>query len=104
MRALALAVGVPPSAILVEPSSHNTAANAFRSAALLRRRGLRRIVLVSHRLHLPRARLLFRLAGLRVVGAAGVPAPSLGAAVAAAVYEAAALPVALVRAAASRRG
>jgi uncharacterized SAM-binding protein YcdF (DUF218 family) len=104
MRELALAAGVPDPAILVETRSQNTAENAFASARLLRQSGLRRVVLVSHRLHLPRARLLFRFAGLKIVGAAGVPAPSPGAAIAAATYEIAALPVALVRAAASRRG
>src|SRR5205807_122805 len=104
MRELALAAGVPPSAILVEAASANTAENAFASAALLRRRGARRVALVSHQLHLPRARLLFRLAGLEVVGAAGVAAPSPGAAIAAAIYEIAALPLALLRAGAARRG
>ena len=104
MRALAIAAGVPDPAIVVEPNSGNTAENAFNSATLLRRRGLRRIVLVSHRLHLPRARLLFRLAGLNIVGAAGVPARSPAEAICAAAYEAAALPLALVRAASWRRG
>jgi uncharacterized SAM-binding protein YcdF (DUF218 family) len=104
MRELAVAAGVPDLAILLESGSRNTAENAFASAALLRQRGLQRVVLVTHRVHLPRARLLFRLAGLRVVGAAGVPAHSPGAALAAAVYEIAALPLALVRAASSRGG
>lgn len=104
MRTLAVAAGVPDAAILVETASSNTAENAFASARLLRQRGARRVVLVSHRLHLPRARLLFRLAGLKVVGAAGVPPRSAAAAVAAALYETAALPLALVRAVRSRAG
>jgi uncharacterized SAM-binding protein YcdF (DUF218 family) len=104
MRALAVAAGVPDAAILVETASSNTAENAFASARLLRQRGARRVVLVSHRLHLPRARLLFRLAGLKVVGAAGVPPPSAAAAVAAALYETAAVPLSLVRAVRSRGG
>ena len=104
MRTLAIAAGVPAAAIVVETGSRNPADNAFASAGLLRQRGLRRIVLVSHRQHLPRARLLFRLAGLQVVGTAGVPAYSSAAALAAALYEIAALPLALVRAWGSRRG
>jgi uncharacterized SAM-binding protein YcdF (DUF218 family) len=104
MRALAIAAGAPDAAILVESASGNTAENAFASARLLRPRGARHVVLVSHRLHLPRARLLFRLAGLQVVGAAGVPPPSAAAAIAAALYETAALPLALVRAVRSRGG
>lgn len=98
MRDLAIAAGVPTAAIVAETGSRNTAENAFNSRTLLRQRGLRRVVLVSHRQHLPRARLLFRLAGLSVVAVAGVPAVSSAAAIAAALYEIAALPLALLRA------
>jgi uncharacterized SAM-binding protein YcdF (DUF218 family) len=83
MRRLALDDGVPERALLVEPNSRNTWENARESARLLRRRGLLRVVLVSDRTHLPRAALLFRLAGLEVAGRAGIrpgsPARELGA-------------------------
>jgi uncharacterized SAM-binding protein YcdF (DUF218 family) len=76
MRRLALASGVPEAALLLEPGSRNTWENASKSACLLRRRGLGRVVLVSDRAHLPRAALMFRLAGLGIAGRAGAPPPS----------------------------
>jgi uncharacterized SAM-binding protein YcdF (DUF218 family) len=71
MRRMALARGVPDAALLVEPRSRDTVENARESARLLRPRGGRSVVLVSDRVHLPRAALLFRLAGLRVAGRVG---------------------------------
>lgn len=103
MRALAAAAGVAAAALLCESRSRNTAENAVEAARVLRRRGLRRVVLVSDRTHLFRARLLFAMAGLTVVGAAGVPAASAAAAIRAAVYEAAGLPRSLVRLLRARR-
>jgi uncharacterized SAM-binding protein YcdF (DUF218 family) len=97
MAELARAAGVPATALLCEDRSRNTAENAVRSARLLRARGLRRIVLVSQRAHLFRAGMLFRLAGLDIVEAAGVPATSTGKALVAALYEAVALPRSVFR-------
>jgi uncharacterized SAM-binding protein YcdF (DUF218 family) len=74
MAEAALAEGVPRGALLVETESANTVENAFLSAALLKRRGLRAVLLVSERYHLFRARLLFRRAGLVVVGSVAPPA------------------------------
>jgi len=68
MRDIALAEGAPAAALLLESASRNTFENARETALLLRRRGLRRILLVSDRYHLPRAGLLFRAAGLDVAG------------------------------------
>ena len=98
MRRMALARGVPDAALLVEPGSRDTIENAWEAARLLRRRGGRKVLLVSDRAHLPRAALLFHLAGLRVAGWAGVPPPSVGWEIAAAVRECVALPRSLVRA------
>jgi uncharacterized SAM-binding protein YcdF (DUF218 family) len=103
MRELALAAGVPAAALMLEPGSRNTVENALNTARLLRSRGISRIVLVSDQIHLPRAALLFRLAGLDVVGRAGIPTRSSGRAVAAAFYELGALPRSLVRLWAGRR-
>src|SRR5207302_5867870 len=88
---LALAAGIPAAALLLEPASRDTWANAINTAHLLQALGKSRIVLVTDRLHLPRASLLFRRAGLDVAGVAGVPASSLRRALAAAVYEIASL-------------
>jgi len=74
MAEAARAAGVPEAALLVEPRSANTFENAVESAALLRARGLRRVLLVSERYHLFRARLLFRQVGLEVVDAVSPPA------------------------------
>lgn len=94
MREMALAAGVPEAALLLEPSSRNTAENALYTAQMLHARGLRRIVLVSDPEHLFRASLLFRLVGFDVVGLAGAPSkPTLRSRL----LEAAALPRSVVR-------
>lgn len=97
MQKLALASGVPERVLLIEPNSRNTWENARESARLLRRHGLGRVLLVSDRSHLPRAALLFRLAGLEVVGRAGVRPPSAVWETAAVLREVLALPKSLVR-------
>ena len=103
MQELAIAADIPETALLCEPESRNTVENAVNTARVLRERGMSRVVLVSDRAHLPRAALLFRLAGLDVVGRAGVPAPSRLRNFLAACYEAGALPRSLVRLWARRR-
>jgi uncharacterized SAM-binding protein YcdF (DUF218 family) len=98
MRGAALAIGVPETALLIEPRSRDTLENARETARLLRSRNLASVLLVSDRTHLPRAALLFRLAGLRVAACAAPPGSSLARAVAAALREIAALPWSLARA------
>ena len=97
MAELARAAGVANTALLCEAASRNTAENALNSARLLRERGLSRVILVSGRAHLLRARWLFRLAGLRVVGSAGVPARSAHRAILSTLVELAALPRSLAQ-------
>jgi uncharacterized SAM-binding protein YcdF (DUF218 family) len=97
MRELALRAGVRDAAVLCEDSSNNTVENAANTARLLQQRGLSRVLLVSDRTHLLRAALLFRLAGLEVVGRAGVRSRSPARACAAVLYEVAALPRSLLR-------
>jgi uncharacterized SAM-binding protein YcdF (DUF218 family) len=97
MRRLALAAGVPESALLLETQSGNTLGNAVECARLLRERGLQRVVLVSDRTHLPRAALLFRRAGLDVVTRLGVRPRSAVLEIRDAVREAAAFLAALIR-------
>ncbi len=55
----------------LEQESHNTGENASRSAALLRGENLRRVVLVTHAMHMPRAVRSFRRHGLTPI-----PAPT----------------------------
>jgi len=97
MRRMAIARGVPRAALLVEPGPRDTVGNARETARLLRSRGVRSVLLVSDRTHLPRAALLFRLAGVCVAGRAGVPQPSILREVGAALRECAALPGSLAR-------
>jgi uncharacterized SAM-binding protein YcdF (DUF218 family) len=53
----------------IEPRSRDTNENATCSAALLRPDGIRRILLVTDAMHMPRARTAFERAGLEVVSA-----------------------------------
>lgn len=101
MRAMALAAGVPEAAILVEATSRDTVGNARECARLLRARGLFSVILVTDRAHLPRAALLFRLAGIEVRGRRAPPPARRGRAWA---YEIAAWPGSLARALLTRRG
>jgi uncharacterized SAM-binding protein YcdF (DUF218 family) len=60
-------LGVPRKALLLEGRSHSTRENALYTAQLARRHGIHRVVLVTSALHMPRASLLFREAGLDVI-------------------------------------
>ncbi len=53
----------------VEDGSEDTAQNASRSAAILKGAGIARILLVTHAMHMPRAREAFRRHGIDVVDA-----------------------------------
>jgi uncharacterized SAM-binding protein YcdF (DUF218 family) len=98
MRRAAIAHGIPRSALLIDPVSGNTFENARETAKLLSARGLASVLLVSDRAHLLRAAVLFRLHGLRVIGRAGVPAPSFRREVSATLREFVALPWSVMRA------
>jgi uncharacterized SAM-binding protein YcdF (DUF218 family) len=66
MRNAALAAGIAEARILVEQQAGSTWENAAYSAALLRPLAPSRIILVTDRIHMPRARLAFRAQGLAV--------------------------------------
>jgi uncharacterized SAM-binding protein YcdF (DUF218 family) len=53
----------------IEPRSRDTLENAAFSAAMLRKDGIRRILLVTDAMHMPRARMAFEHEGLEVVSA-----------------------------------
>jgi len=53
----------------IEPGSRDTAENAVLSARMLRAAGVRRILLVTDAMHMPRARVAFQRAGIEVVEA-----------------------------------
>jgi uncharacterized SAM-binding protein YcdF (DUF218 family) len=102
MCRLARDCGVPEKALFVEPASRDTLGNARESARLLSSLGLSRVVLVSDRAHLLRARILFALAGLKVVGQEGLRRSSPLAEALAHLREFASLPASLWRALLSR--
>jgi uncharacterized SAM-binding protein YcdF (DUF218 family) len=62
--------GVPASAIWVEQRSRSTHENAVFGAALLKQKGIHKIVLVTEAYHMLRAERCFRKEGLAVVPAA----------------------------------
>jgi uncharacterized SAM-binding protein YcdF (DUF218 family) len=62
--------GVPDSAIWSEKESHSTHENALFAAQILKKKGIRRIVLVTEAYHMLRAERSFRRQGLEVVPAA----------------------------------
>lgn len=80
MRSFLTDLGVPGWAIVLEEKSRNTRQNAEHSAALLRSRGVDRVILVTSALHMERARLQFAAQGMRVEPAPidheGAPRPT----------------------------
>jgi uncharacterized SAM-binding protein YcdF (DUF218 family) len=64
-------LGVPADAIIQEDQSRNTYENALETRKILEPRGIRRILLVTSALHMPRAVGIFRHQGIEVL-----PAPT----------------------------
>jgi uncharacterized SAM-binding protein YcdF (DUF218 family) len=60
-------LGVPRSALLLEQCSRDTRDNALYTARLAREHGVHRVLLVTSQLHMSRASLWFRDAGITVV-------------------------------------
>ena len=69
MRGLLVEWGIPDAALQVEVGSINTRENALFSHQLLANRGVRRIILVTSAMHMPRAAAAYRKAGFDVVAA-----------------------------------
>ncbi len=67
MKALAIELGVPPEAIVVDPGGHRTFATCQRARQIF---GVREAVLVTQGYHLPRALATCRALGIDAVGAA----------------------------------
>lgn len=71
MAELALALGVPQTALVLEPTSLNTRQNAVNVKAILDQRQIQTLLLVTSALHMPRALAVFRRLGLTAT-----PAPT----------------------------
>ena len=70
IRSVLNAFGVPDDSIVTEDRSRNTRQNAAFTADLVARRGIRRVLLVTSALHMPRAAATFKRVGFDVVPAA----------------------------------
>lgn len=64
-------VGVPSSAILQDPASLNTYQNAVNVKKIMQERGIRRILLVTSAMHMPRSLRIFQRQGIDAI-----PAPT----------------------------
>lgn len=69
MAELVRSMGVPESAILQEPNSRNTRENAVNVQQLMEARGIRRILLVTSAMHMPRSLMIFKKLGIAAIAA-----------------------------------
>lgn len=71
MATLLETMGVPRSAMLLEPNSLNTRENAVNTKQILDTQGIRSILLVTSAMHMPRSLLIFKKLGIDAI-----PAPT----------------------------
>lgn len=64
-------MGVPASAILQDPTSLNTYENAVNVKKILKEQGIRRVLLVTSAMHMPRSLRIFQRQGIEAI-----PAPT----------------------------
>src|SRR4028119_2514573 len=64
-------LGVPDSAILQDPTSLNTYQNAVNVRQIIKQRGIRRVLLVTSAMHMPRSLGIFQRQGIEAI-----PAPT----------------------------
>jgi uncharacterized SAM-binding protein YcdF (DUF218 family) len=69
MAEIAIALGVPKNAIIIEPDSLNTYQNAVNVQAILQERSLQRVLLVTSALHMPRSLAIFKHLGIDAIAA-----------------------------------
>lgn len=62
-------MGVPRSAMLQDPNSLNTRENAVNVKQLMETQGIRRVLLVTSALHMPRSLMIFRKLGVDAIAA-----------------------------------
>jgi len=69
MAQIAIALGVPKTAIIQDPASLNTYQNAVNVKAILQREEISRILLVTSAMHMPRSLAIFRKQGMDAIAA-----------------------------------
>lgn len=62
-------MGVPETALVQEPDSLNTYENAVNVKQILQQRGIRRVLLVTSAMHMPRSLAIFRKQGIEAIAA-----------------------------------
>ncbi|NJM71274.1 MAG: YdcF family protein [Scytonema sp. RU_4_4] len=67
MATILTSIGIPKEAIVQEPDSLNTYQNAVNVKKLLKSRGIRRVLLVTSAIHMPRSLLIFKHQGIDVI-------------------------------------
>lgn len=71
MATLITTMGVPATAILQDPTSLNTHENAVNVKKIMQARGIKRVLLVTSALHMPRSLQIFQKQGIEAI-----PAPT----------------------------
>lgn len=71
MAAILKTIGVPSTAILQDSSSLNTYQNAVNVKKIMNERGIRRVLLVTSAMHMPRSLRIFQRQGIEAI-----PAPT----------------------------
>ncbi|NEQ99150.1 MAG: YdcF family protein [Cyanothece sp. SIO2G6] len=69
MAAIAIAMGVPATAIVEEPDSLNTRENAVNVKQILETQGWEKILLVTSAVHMPRSLRIFKKLGINAIAA-----------------------------------
>jgi uncharacterized SAM-binding protein YcdF (DUF218 family) len=69
MAMLAETMGVPKSAMLLEPDSLNTRENAVNTQKILQKEGIKDFLLVTSAMHMPRSLMIFRRLGMNPIAA-----------------------------------
>lgn len=69
MATLLEPMGVPQSAMLQDPNSLNTRENAVNVKQIMEAQGIRRVLLVTSALHMPRSLMIFRKLGVNAIAA-----------------------------------
>ncbi|KAF3886403.1 MULTISPECIES: YdcF family protein [Nostocales] len=64
MASILSSIGIPAEALVQEPDSLNTYQNAVNVKKILQSRGIRRVLLVTSAMHMPRSLLIFKRQGI----------------------------------------
>ncbi len=69
MAAILTSIGIPKEAIIQDPDALNTYENAINVKKILNSRGIKRVLLVTSAMHMPRSLLIFQHQGIDAIAA-----------------------------------